>query len=497
MRSETSPSQWTRLPGKLSAPVLRLTTTDLTVLGILTLIGLILFRLYGMPGLLISVAILYLLMMQLEYLRRYDQLFFVLPATFWFRYAHKGVNWTPESKKSALIYQLKDIPGTNIGLVFNTDNPQEVSVLITGSGSFIPSMSIGGMKSMHQRIADDLSKISIKRGLEVTAGFVMRLRPWDEYQQREFEQLSFNGNHLYPKLIADGADAVNVTDNDKFHAEQYEYNEQVYDAFNEAQCTKPTMALIVTIRRKRGKSLKKEASEAIYEDEVARQPIIQIATRAAAMLQNRTVQDVTIQNLNGLREYFREAWDAHKTDDYRRAVRQRLLSPHGHWPEEIISTTNSYVRTDKTYHGLIRITETAEAASPTHLLQLFGGPCTNRTVSMVTQSMRSKGDYFLTGIIIDVTDGIRDFIGAGRMRPGAKAKARERQEHEETSYNTKYRQLYDYWIDIPANNPRELDAEVNATLEYFDSCNNLTAKRVVTHEPLLYRMVWRAITGVM
>lgn len=502
MSSATAQSQWTRLPGKLTASILRLTQFDLAALGVLSLVALILYRLIGMPGLIMGVTLIYLLMMQLEYLRRYDQLFFVLPETLWFRYVRRGNNWTPKSKKSALIYQLKDLPrtdtpGGNVGLGFNVDNPQEVSVVITGSGSHIASMSISGMKHMHQRIADDLGKISIKRGLEVTVGFIMRPRPWDEYQQRAFEQRSFNGNYLYPRLVADGEDAENVTNDEHFHAEQYHYNQEVYDTFNREQCTKITMATVVTIRRKGGNPLKKATNEALYEDEVAQEPILQIATRAANMLHNRTVQDVKILDLDGLREYFREAWDAHKLDDYRRAVRQQLLSPHGHWPEQLIRTTKSFVQTDKTYHGLIRITATAEAASPTHLLQLFGGPSKNRTVSMVTQSMRSKGDYVLTGIIIDIAEGIRDFFGTERLRPGAKAKALARKEHEETSYNTKFRQLYDYWIDVAASSPRELQSEINGMLEYFDGCNEIEAKEVSTHEPLLYRMVWRAITGVM
>ncbi|MDB5187292.1 MAG: hypothetical protein JWM07_764 [Candidatus Saccharibacteria bacterium] len=502
MSSATAPSQWTRLPGKLTASILRLTQFDLAALGVLSLVALILYRLIAMPGLILGVALIYLLMMQLEYLRRYDQLFFVLPETLWFRYVRRGKNWTPKSKKSALIYQLKDLPrtdtpGRNVGLGFNVDNPQEVSVVITGSGSHIASMSISGMWHMHQRIANDLSKISIKRGLEVTVGFVMRPRPWDEYQQRAFEQVSFNGNYLYPKIVADGDEAENVTDDDRFHAEQYDYNQEVYDVFNQEQCTKITMATVVTIRRKAGNPFKKASNEALYEDEVAQEPILQIATRAAAMLHNRTVQDVKILDLAGLREYFREAWDAHKLADYRRAAREHKLTLWGHWPEKIIRTTKSYVQTDKTHHGLIRITATAEAASPTHLLQLFGGPSKNRTVSMVTQSMRSKGDYLLTGIMIDISQGIRDFFGTGRLRPGAKAKARERQEHEETSYNTKFRQLYDYWIPVAASSPRELQNEINGMLEYFDGCNEIEAKEVRTLEPLLYRMVWRALTGVM
>lgn len=499
--SQRDRSHFKVVPDKLNRQMLRLTSVDMLVIGFLGVLTILLEAALDLMGVLLGIAIAFVVLDQQNYARNYDYVLFKYPQALYQRYAKKGFFWKQGDRRSVLPYRIKELPGTDIALVYGDEDENSVSVIIEGEGSNMYSVSLDQMRNIQDELADDLIKVASNRHWDVEIGYLLRLRQWDPSSLESYEARAFTTDVLLPlKLVASHGDVL--TEADELAMEQYLYTQELKQEFIDQGATTPTMAVVVTIHRKgRGKHKKTP----IYEDEVASQPIIEIAHRAAGLLASRGVQGLKILDVTGARRYYREAWDAVSLTEFRRELASGELSDTGHWPQEEIWGDTTEIKTDATHHALIQITGTASPVGPLYMRQIFGAPLGNdgrtlvphRTVSMVTQTMRSRREYLITGFVIDMIEGIRDYAGLSRMRPGAAAKDEERRKREQSAYDNPYTQLYNIFVVISAATKRELEAQVHAQLEYYDTCKTVQSVRVNTLEPILYRLTWRAISGVM
>lgn len=448
------------------------------VMGMITFTVLVV---YGSPEFLVP------LVLTLGALERADEgrLYYVALQgikTLWIRFWRKGVLWSsPESENSDMASHRRTNRRTlsrsdegpiplavhaigDIGLVHNRRKKMD-SIILVGDGSDISTLDLTGQANRHSQMVRILKRVATIPGITLGVSYVFRRRPSDPISNLEWGVQNLHPSVLLPEGLTKAKEEsltiqeqrdmrLNLNVMERMRMDQ-QYGSQV------------TMAVLLSVRRTGG-ILSAKSGKSVAEDDIKRLDIVQMAELAVEGLTNSGVKGARVLNPSEVKQYLRGAWDVATLDDYRPSDDDE---DDRHWPQQMIKVSNDHSVFDTTGHEVIRINGMPEAQLPHYMRQLHGLGVKYASYTLVSDTVKSKGEYFLLGQFMGITDNIREALGRERTvdRPHIRSRREALESRQEELFRSVFSQMYAILIVISAESPHELESQVHTALRQAES----------------------------
>lgn len=506
----------TENPETLGANFWSFTFADKCVNAIMAIVTISVIFIGGLPWLIGSLVLWYLIMHRHENGRTY----YVVIS--WLKSGYLGLtkSWEAPVSKGKSLKQLASYPipfttgtiGDHLGFM---GLERCDAIVVTGEGSAIGSKSLQSWKAANDKIADIVRYIAASvPSNSVGVSYVFRRRPANIPQFDASAEKYMAHDVAVPKaLVLSHLPEESLTAKERRDRTLYalmvgELPEQIRQMGSE-----PTRAMVITLDRDKQVADAIKKQQGIPKDELSRLMMLDMAEAVRSGLDDVGVYDPKILNLDELNSYVRGSWDIADLHDYHELEQtgdaEALRRVRNLVPQRRIRPYHNYIVTDNTIHTVLRLTKVPPLTRPDYFPLLFRLPWPWISVALVGAAARSGLEYQVMERVVAIGE-----IADDKMRASKSSKTERREElrrkREENLAINPYAQAYVILVAVSC--PIELDPEVdpqvseqNAKIQLEEVVNKLVMSRIrvmgceatrITGRSLQLENLFMATTGI-
>lgn len=351
-----------------------------------------------------------------------------------------------------------------IGILHHPETGTD-SLVITGEGSNISSLSQRAQYDVAQRLAEAIKKVASLKGWKVGWSFVFRRCPPNLEELGNFARANLHPEAALPEGLITPWDEL-TTEQKRWMRLNQNWNEVV--ELVKFLGTDAVMAAVATVRRQ-GKLSEAASGKALDPDVINRLPISKVATTAENELAACGVVNPTTLGLRGLQGYLRRLWDVVTLPAYHRWEAstpsvEELLDPSNDrmWPQHEIVAHHDHLVMDGTYHSFIRITKRPPDSLPSFFSQIFAIQVQYLTVTLVGEVARSNREVHLRDWGSAAMEEVENWRGHGYKRKPVEARERARKERHERIFVSRFGQRFIVLIAVSSSTRDQLEEDIDA-----------------------------------
>lgn len=416
----------------------------------------------------------------------------------------KGVIWKQGKKyrKPPVPFEVNEVG--DYGVVY-TPSLFTDTLYIVGDGSDIPALNFEAQISRYDQIARAIRNIATVNGLSAGISFGLRRRPADIGTYDAYAQGDFGSQVILPHVIARGIPESEWTDEDYDWVTLYEMHKMRREEVVIGSSFDVTMFMAITIARSAKLKAAAEKNVDLYAREVYRLPIFEMAEVAVSNLKSSGVENPRVLNFRETEQFMR-GWDIGTLQQYQhneRALqaaatpeerRQRKEEEPRHWPQLGIWTKKDLMVTDTTGHIVHNVVEAPESSLPDTMRALYYLNVPYLSVTMVGETSKNRGEYWLVNWLIAMTDGVREAMGMIHSGRGSEKRREHRDLRQAELYESRMTQRYNILVHCLHSAPELLeDASVIAKREAENEKLRLIRVKGAARQS---KSMWSAVTGI-
>ena len=514
-------------PTKQGYHFLRQSSTDIKVLVITGAVLLAINLKFGIPGVVAMLPIAAFLLWPTAYGKRYFALYENFMVSPWTRVVQQDTLWeSPAVARQASrpawwrrllrkVYRRHPYPftvdwliardGQEIGLVYSAFT-NTYSILISGSGSEISTLSLRDQLNHQAEIADALQRLATAK-IEAKVSFIIRSRPDTSDAVAHEYDICVHPDVFVPKAMPLVHSHPDRTATQLFEAgeisledyQDYQINqilvESAYFVGNDGRET--DMLAIITLKRsKRLKqaSAKKRRQKPVSDLEVSREEIIRFANEfcdgldhagiVAPHIMDREECEYTLERAHG-------AVDLPIDDAFERDQNVSSFAPQCY----IRLVGDDILDIDGTYHAVWKITGLPSHLLPNEMTHLFDAQRIKwMSFAAVSEGTTGNWEYTSVYVIENWIDTFRDMFAG--VRRGAKSQQRQigLEERQQQLADQKHVEYINIYLAVATDNPEEI-SDSGFTLEHKVRSIGARCQRV-SGRARLNTYVHTATTGI-
>jgi hypothetical protein len=355
--------------------------------------------------------------------------------------------------------------GKEIGMVFNRRrNTNSFGIIADGDNLGLTSLGQKARRERLDQFGNIMRNATYLPGYGVVYTLVFRQDPVDVYRVA-----ADNGRWQHPAVYRPQP-LGNSPSRDDIRMHNVALNatdgmRQVGDIGRE-----PQMVTVVTVRQ--DFALRNARKEGLDIEAVPQLTVTVVADAILNAFREYGLSNPRILDGAGLHGFLRGAWDVTGIREYQKAI---LVNPelrHAdqlHWPQRLMEAHPGFSNSDGTFSTVVRVKAAKPWISDSYWHQLFSMAVPYKSISVVNEAVKTKGDIWALDRIVAAAEQTRGFREGFGGSLGIEADIQRKKDRRTSLYESGVNQQSSIYLTLRTDSRKELAAQLVQLRRFCES----------------------------